>query len=201
MEDLFKDKAPDWDAHPIPKAISAGVGAALLRAVQWSPNMEILDFGAGTGLIAAHVAPMVKRLWAVDVSASMLEKLKAKAELADRVETVRQDIMTKPLTRTFDGIVSAMAMHHVQDSKQLFERFYEHVAPGGFVALADLDQEDGSFHPADIEGVYHKGFEREALAELMTQAGFVNPVFETAVTLEKEGREYPVFLVTARKPA
>ena len=200
MSDLFQDKARDWDSRPIPQIISERVGDALSRAIQWSPTMEIMDFGAGTGLVTARVASRVKRLWAVDVSASMLEQLRAKQALADRVETVCQDILTKPLSRTFDGIVSAMAMHHVQDLPRLLERFQEHLVPGGFVALADLDQEDGSFHPAGIEGVYHHGFDREQLAEQLVDAGFVDPTFETAVTLERDGRDYPVFLVTATRP-
>lgn len=199
MSDLFQDKSADWDSNPIPLKISKGVGDALASAIDWTEDMEIMDFGAGTGLLTERVAARVKRLWAVDVSESMLEQLKAKPALAGRVETVCQDIVEQPLGRSFDGIISAMAMHHVQDTDALLQRFHEHLVPGGFVALADLDHEDGTFHPPGIEGVFHLGFERSALAERLLAAGFVDPTFETAVTLEKEGRDYPVFLLTATR--
>jgi len=200
MADLFEDKSQDWDSRPIPQLISEGVGEVLLHTIPWDPAMEIMDFGAGTGLITSHVAPGVRRVWAVDVSASMLEQLEAKDALEGRVETVCRDILAEPLARRFDGVVSAMAMHHVEDTERLLERFFEHLVPGGFVALADLDAEDGSFHPEGTQGVYHHGFDRESLARQLVDAGFVDPQFHTAVTLQKEERAYPVFVVTATKP-
>ncbi|NIV32583.1 MAG: methyltransferase domain-containing protein, partial [Anaerolineae bacterium] len=67
------------------------------------------------------------------------------------------------LERQFDLIVSAMALHHVEDTERLLQRFHQHLSPGGGIALADLDQEDGSFHPPEVEGVFHDGFDRTAL--------------------------------------
>lgn len=199
MTDLFEGKSQDWDSRPIPQLISEGVGEVLGRVIPWDPSMEIMDFGAGTGLLTSHIAPRVRRVWAVDVSASMLEQLKAKEALAQRVEIVCADILTERLSRRFDGIVTAMAMHHVEDTARLLARFFELLLPGGFVALADLDAEDGSFHPEGTQGVYHHGFDRESLARQLEEAGFLDLQFHTAVTLHKEDREYPVFLVTARK--
>ena len=66
---------------------------------------------------------------------------------------------------------------------------------------ADLDTEDGTFHPANTEGVFHQGFDRADLGKLLVDAGFVDVAFDTAVVVHKEQRAYPVFLVTARKPA
>mgnify|MGYP006950044336 CR=1 FL=1 len=40
------------------------------------------------------------------------------------------------------------------------------------VALADLDSEDGSFHPPDTDGVYHLGFDRDALRAELEADGF-----------------------------
>ena len=71
---------------------------------------------------------------------------------------------------------------------------------GGFVALADLDSEDGSFHPPGTEGVYHHGFDRDALTGLLEAAGFEDVKFQTAVEVPKEGSSYPIFLVVASKP-
>jgi 2-polyprenyl-3-methyl-5-hydroxy-6-metoxy-1,4-benzoquinol methylase len=201
MTDLFRDKAADWDARPVPAQISEGVFRAISSTVSLGASLTVMDFGAGTGLIAGKIAPLVERVLAVDVSAAMLEQLAKKPELAGRVETFCQDILETPLDREVDLVVSAMAMHHVKDTGALLRALFAHVVPGGRIALADLDAEDGSFHPAGAAGVYHAGFDREALAALCKEAGFVDARFATACEVTKDERSYPIFLLTAAKPA
>lgn len=197
MTDLFQDKAADWDARPVPAIISEKVGAALLERVALNPALTVMDFGAGTGLICAQVAPHVAKIHAVDISKAMLEQLAAKPALAGKVEIHCQDIMAEPLGAKVDLIMSAMAMHHVEDTKKLLRAFLEHLKPGGKLALADLDAEDGSFHPAEAEGVFHHGFDRAALGALLTAAGFEDVAFTTAAEIQKEDGAYGIFLVTA----
>ncbi len=201
MSDLFEDKAKDWDERPIPAQISTGVFEAIERSVSLSPEATVLDFGAGTGLVCSKVAPRVAQVLAVDISQAMLDKLAAKPELAGKVEIFCQNILETPLERRVDLVVSAMAMHHVEDTPRLLQTLFDHLEPGGKVALADLDAEDGSFHPPDIEGVFHAGFDREQLATVLEQVGFEQPTFTTALTVNKDDRAYPVFLVTATRPA
>jgi predicted TPR repeat methyltransferase len=57
--------------------------------------MEVLDFGAGTGLISAHVAPWVHKILAVDTSEAMLAALAAKPELHGKVEGLCVDMTGK----------------------------------------------------------------------------------------------------------
>jgi predicted TPR repeat methyltransferase len=180
--------------------ISTGVFAALQRAVPLSEDLVVMDFGAGTGLVSEKLAPHVGRILAVDVSAAMLAKLAEKTGLQGTVEIVCQDLLHAPLGRRVDLVVSAMAMHHVQDTAELLRVFFEHLEPGGRVALADLDVEDGDFHPHDTEGVFHAGFDRAALGALLVGAGFEDVHFETACDVTRDDRRYPVFLVTAVKP-
>ncbi|MDY6980729.1 MAG: class I SAM-dependent methyltransferase [Pseudomonadota bacterium] len=197
MADLFEEKARDWDTNEMITALSAGIGSAIVERIPLSSDMTVMDFGAGTGLISAHIAPHVNRITAVDVSESMLEKLAAKPELQGKVEVCCQDILEEPLEQEFDLIVSAMALHHVEDTQKLFRHFADSLRPGGRVALADLDKEDGTFHPAGVEGVFHHGFERDALESLMREQGYSNIQFSTAHVVNKEEGDYPIFLVTA----
>jgi predicted TPR repeat methyltransferase len=161
--------------------------------------MRVMDFGAGTGLISSQVAPLVKKIVAVDISEAMLNKLVAKPELQAKVEIVCQDIIEKPIADNFDLIMSAMSMHHVKDTSKLIQRFSEHLNPGASIALADLDKEDGSFHPEDSEGVFHLGFKRNELQIILEKYGFREVQFVTAHTINKEEKKYPIFLVTATK--
>lgn len=203
MTDLFEDKAEDYDTRPLPQQISEGVFGAITSNVELSPDLTVMDFGAGTGLIASKVAAHVGRLIAVDISQAMLDKLAQKTELEGKVDIYCQNILEEPLGQQFDLVVSAMAMHHIDDTSALMKTLFEHLTPGGRIALADLDTEKGDFHPEDIEGVFHHGFDREELGALLEEAGFAEPNFVTACEVAREEGEtsYPIFLVTATKPA
>lgn len=199
MSDLFKEKAQAWDAREMVNGLSKGIGATILEQVAFHSEMHIMDFGAGTGLISSQIAPLVQKILAVDTSEAMLEQLLNKPELKGKVEALCHNILEVPLDTRFDAIVSAMALHHVADTAHLFQQFAVHLKPGGLVALADLDLEDGSFHPPDSEGVFHPGFERDQIERLLTQNGFKNVRFTTAHTAQKNERSYPIFLVVANK--
>jgi len=47
------------------------------------------------------------------------------------------------------GLLLERIAHHVRDIGAMFRRFHEMVNPEGFIAIADLDKEDGSFHTED----------------------------------------------------
>jgi tRNA (cmo5U34)-methyltransferase len=160
--------------------------------------MEILDFGVGTGLLGFDIAHRVKKVYGVDTSLSMLEKLKAKNTPELSIETYCQDIITKPLDRSFDGLVSSMTLHHVQDLKAFFETIYRDINEGGFIAIADLEHEDGTFH-SDNSGVFHFGFEKNELCKIASDAGFNNVAFENINTINKPHKDFGVFLLTAKK--
>lgn len=199
MSDLFNAKADNWDANDLVRQLSANIGASIVKHVALDAQMDVMDFGAGTGLISSHVVPFVRKIVAVDISESMLKQLVSKPEFHNKVEALCQNILDKPIDARFDLVMSAMAIHHVEDTQRLIQRFAEHLKPGATLALADLDKEDGTFHPRDVEGVFHLGFEREAFQALLQKHGFRDIRFVTAHTVIKPHREFPVFLVTATK--
>jgi predicted TPR repeat methyltransferase len=129
----------------------------------------------------------------------MLRQLWSKPELRGKVDLLCQNIVDKPIDGKFDLIMSAMAMHYIEDVDKLIQRFSEHLKDGAMVALADLDKEAGGFHLADTEGVFHFGFERNEFQALLEKHGFEDIRFHTAHTVLKEGNEFPLFLVIATK--
>lgn len=199
MADLFNEKAKGWDINEMVLQLSKNISAAIVDNLELNEQMQVMDFGAGTGLITEKIVPHVNNIVAVDISQAMLNELAEKDDFNDRVEIICQDITEQPLDKKFDLIMSAMAMHHVKDTALLFQRFAEHLKPEAKVAIADLDAEDGTFHPVDVEGVYHHGFDRDELKDIMKKKGFKDINFITALTVEKENNDYPVFLVTATK--
>jgi len=199
MTDLFKEKSTNWDANEMRTKMSQAIGSSILENVKLNEQMTVMDFGAGTGLISAQVAPHVKKITAVDVSESMLEKLISKTELKGKVEILCQDITLNPIAVQYDLIMSAMAMHHVKDTNNMIQKFADHLKPGGHIALADLDTEDGGFHAIPTEGVFHQGFDRDEFAGKLQQYGFINVKFVTAHIAERKNGSYPIFLALGSK--
>ncbi len=199
MTTHFDNAAAQWDKGDTRQNIASAVFQTLNSRIALLKSMDIMDFGAGTGLLSFKIAPLVHFVCGVDVSTKMLEQISVKNSDTVQVIPVCQDIMATPLDKQFHGIVSSMAMHHVEDTASLFKTFHTHLKRDGFIAIADLETEDGTFHADGGEGVYHHGFDRAKLRDTVEKAGFVNVRFHHAYTIEKETQNYPIFLLTANK--
>ena len=201
MTSSFDARAATWDDDPRRLQLAADVSAALERHVPLRPDWTALDYGAGTGLLTFALASRVRSILAVDASEGMLAVLAQKAKTTGlrSVETLRADFTQDPLPPgPFDLVASAMTLHHVADVDRLLRQFFALLAPGGHLALADLDAEDGSFH-GHADGVFHLGFDRVVFAKQLAAAGFHGLRFDTAARTVKNGRSYAIFLAVARK--
>ena len=200
----FDKEAAAWDT-PSRLRLAGDIFAALAAEVPLSADLDVVDFGCGTGLLSLALAPRVKSVTGVDSSRGMLEALDGKID-RQGVQNARTQWLDLEAGGRLPGpchlLVSAMTLHHVPDVAALFTAFRGVIRPGGHLALADLDTEDGSFH-GDNTGVFHFGFEREALRRLAAGAGFADVRDRPASAIEKPGpdgrmRKYPVFLLVAR---
>ncbi|MCB1165573.1 MAG: methyltransferase domain-containing protein [Leptospiraceae bacterium] len=195
--DLFSHKADSYDKNEKRVENVDNIARAIADTVSLNKGMEILDFGSGTGLLLQRIAPHVKKITAVDVSPSMNDQLLAKAaHIECELETVQMDLTTDALDSKFDGIISSMTMHHIKDIPGILQRFRLLLRPGAFLALADLEPEDGSFHDEDT-GIFHLGFNPEEFAALVRNAGFQDVRWNRVSVVQKPQGEYPVFLITA----
>jgi len=197
--DLFAQKSKSWDMKSRRVQNAQSIAELIVKNIELKETMEIMDFGAGTGLLSFFLAQKVAKVVAVDNSPAMLKEFDKKSlEFASQTESILLDLSCEKLERTFDGIVSSMTIHHLEDIKALFGSFYKMLEKDGFIAIADLDEEDGSFH-SDNTGVFHYGFKREMLESIAKEVGFESIVFETASTIEKPYQNFTVFLMTAYK--
>jgi tRNA (cmo5U34)-methyltransferase len=198
----FDQAAATWDEDPRRVTLARAVADEIARQIPLSHDMDVLDFGCGTGLLTLALQPLVRSVTGADASSGMLDVLRRKVQGRglSNVETTQLD-PKRPLSldARFQLIVSSMALHHVPDLAPLFSGFREHLRPGGRVALADLDREDGTFHE-DARDVFHLGFERSEVQTLLAAAGFVSLGGTTVTIVRKEKGDYPVFLITGHAP-
>jgi cyclopropane fatty-acyl-phospholipid synthase-like methyltransferase len=201
QKDYFAEKAKEWDAKSLRVLNAQNIAKGIFRKIELNGNEHLMDFGAGTGLLSSFLADRIKKITAVDFSPAMLENFRAKRWSCE-VETLQMGEELDIRDTLFDGIISSMTLHHIEDIPCLFKRFHAILKPDGFVALGDLVKEDGSFH-ADNTGVMHFGFEKNDIETKLKVAGFVQVDFEVVheiVKTEKdETKKYPIFLLTGKR--
>jgi predicted TPR repeat methyltransferase len=198
MQDHFHKKADNWDTGAIRVNGAQIIAEAIQNKIKLHSNMEIIDFGVGTGLLGFEIAKKTKQVHGVDTSKSMLEKLQEKNSDELFIKPYHQDILITPLEETFDGLVSSMTLHHVENLEKFFTQIYKNIKEDGFIAIADLESEDGTFH-SDNAGVYHFGFEEKTLCEVVERSGFKEVMIENINTINKPHKDFGVFLLTAKK--
>lgn len=202
----FDDAAACWDDEPRRVRLATEVADTVKREVALDRTMDVLDFGCGTGLVTLAIQPLVRSITGADSSAGMLNKLRGKVAALglENVATVLIGPERDALPRErFNLLISSMTLHHVEDVAAVLQDFYRALVPGGVVAVADLDAEDGSFHRHDISAS-HYGFDRGRMRAMLEEAGFHGVQDVTAAKIEKKAdngsmQTYSVFLVMARK--
>lgn len=201
----FDAQARRWDENPVFRERAERIAAAVRTRIPLNRRMRALDYGSGTGLLAFLLKDELDHITLMDSSAGMLAVAaeKMQSEGVGNMTLRQVDLSADPpADETYDLICTAMTLHHIRDTAHILQVFHRLLNPGGWLAVADLDREDGSFHGPEVD--VHPGFERAALAALAQTAGFADIAFNTVFEIEKDRdgvtRRYPVFLMTARRP-
>ncbi|MFZ4522257.1 MAG: class I SAM-dependent methyltransferase [Bacteroidales bacterium] len=201
----FDDKAKQWDQNQMHLERTKAVAAAMQRRIPIIPAMEAMEFGAGTGLLSFFLKDNLAGITLMDTSAEMLKMAEAKLTAGDhgKIRTLFFNLEKEEYTgQPFDLVFTQMVLHHINDVNATLEKFYRMLSPGGYIAIADLYTEDGSFHDPGVE--VHHGFDPEELMLQLKGCGFGNITNEQCFVIRRDTgpgtfREFPVFLITAGK--
>jgi ubiquinone/menaquinone biosynthesis C-methylase UbiE len=202
----FDQEATNWDQDPRRVKVARDIAQSIIQELSLTPDMDVLDFGCGTGLLTFALQPFVRSITGVDSSPGMLDVFKTKIK-AQNLSNVKANYLDLDKGDFLEGsyhlIVSSMTLHHVKSISPLLKQFYSILCPSGQLVIADLDLDDGKFH-SNNDGIFHFGFDREKLRKSFTEAGFDNIQNVSAAevekaTLNKEMRQFTVFLMTGQK--
>ena len=200
----FDKAAVTWDNKPRRVQLAGKISAAIIARLPLNQKMSGMEFGCGTGLVSLALAPKLKTLAALDTSQGMLDVLQEKIDEQQltNMRCLNADIFEDSDKEQYDLIFCSMTLHHLKDADAVLKRFSELLNPGGYLAVADLVTEDGSFHGQEVKDIYyHKGFDTEKLGKTLTTLGMTDIQSDTAHTIKKETtqKEYPIFLLTGKK--
>lgn len=200
----FDTHAATWDDNPDTARRAAEVAAAIAQAVPLAGTDRVLEYGAGTGLVTQALADRVGDVTLADNSSGMRQVLGDKIAArvlpqGARVWSLDLESDPVPVGEAFEVVISSMVLHHVRDLPAVLGGLARLLVPGGHLAVADLDREDGSFHAHHDSFEGHHGFDRAELTSALEAAEFAEVSVTDCATIEKEGTAYPVFLAVARR--
>lgn len=201
----FDERAKDWDSDPKKVERARAVAEAIRHAVPLSNEMNALEYGCGTGLLSFALQSDLGQITLADTSQGMLDVLTEKIASAGvtNMHPIKLDLASDPLpAEQYDLTYSLMTLHHIHNADDMLVKFRDLLSPNGYLLVADLDKEDGSFHTDGTTDV-HLGFARDELQKTVEDIGFEHVTFSTAYVIKKkianEEKTFPVFLMVAQK--
>ncbi len=128
----------------------AGYEAVLERVLQWTaaaPGMDVLELGPGTGNLTARLAASGAAVWALDFSAEMLARARAKAPAATFAQAHLLGDYPPEFHRRYHRVVATYVFHEFPDEAKLalLRRLAaEYLQPGGLVVIGDIGFPDAA---------------------------------------------------------
>ena len=199
----FDIKARDWDSNRMHRERAEAVARELITQIPVDRQMSALEYGAGTALTSFQLREHLGTITAMDSSPEMVRITLEKIETSgtDNIKAVLFDLEKDDWKgESFNLVIIQMTLHHITDTPKILKKFHSLLKPGGYIAIADLYPEDGSFHN-HAPGV-HKGFDPDLLSGLLATTGFsavrYNKCFVIRKTLEDNTtKEFDMFLMSA----
>jgi len=202
----FDQIARQWDNEPGNILRNEALASEIIRFLEGESVQTALEYGCATGTLSIMLKDRFDKIFLGDSSPAMIEVLKEKLQRfnIEHLDPLCIDLEKNTPSLFVDVIYTSMTMHHVKDISQVINEFYKLLKDNGLLIIADLLEEDGSFHwhVPDFDG--HQGFDLQWFKEQL-EAASLNVVYDNIFyTIPKKDangviKHYPVFVVMARK--
>jgi ubiquinone/menaquinone biosynthesis C-methylase UbiE len=142
------------------------------------PEMTVADVGAGTGFIAAGLAPLVKHVYVLDGSPAMLEIARKNLARFGNVEFQAADGLSLPLPdASLDAAFANMYLHHCPDPLAAICEMVRTLRPGGRLVITDMDAHTHEWLKTEMADLW-MGFERAQICKWFEAVGLVNVIVD-----------------------
>lgn len=197
-EEYFNSIAGRLGKNYCPGRSWEAIGHFLLRL---TPEITIVDLGAGEGMISQLLAQRAKSVTCVDSSPRMVEVGSALAKKNGLTNLTYKlgDIEQVPLKDNgFDLALLSQALHHAQHPDKAVAEAHRILKPGGRLVILDLKEHN--FEKArELYADVWLGFRENNLYGLLKRAGFDK--VEVSVVAKEEGEPgFQTLLASGIKP-
>jgi len=202
----FDKQAKDWDNNPMKVERAAVFANEIIDFIKPNAIDTALEFGCGTGLLSYQLKDAFKTITLADNSVGMIQVLEDKIKNLSltNFKPLLVDLLEENLDiGKFNVIYSLMTVHHILDLNKVAKIFHSLLKTDGYLCIADLVKEDGSFHinHPDFDG--HNGFDKNELTELLINNGFTVEHYNISYVIHKELdskiKQFPLFLMICKK--
>jgi len=202
----FDKQAKDWDNDPKKTERAIIFAEEIKKFIQPKDTWNALEFGCGTGLLSYQLKNTFESITLADNSIGMIDVLKEKIknQHIKNFKPLLVDLLKDDLNiGKFNVIYMLMTLHHILDLEKVSKKFNSLLKTDGFLCIADLVEEDGSFHVNHPHFNGHNGFNKNQLTHLLINNGFKVEYYNLSFTIEKElngnNKKYPLFLMICKK--
>ncbi|MBI5532262.1 MAG: metalloregulator ArsR/SmtB family transcription factor [Deltaproteobacteria bacterium] len=167
----FFERTENWDALRAELFTEAAALFSVLRLVP--KGLSVADIGTGTGGMLPYLAEVADQIVAVDLSAEMLRRAKAKAQSLGltNVTFAKGDFAHLPLAdASVDAAFSVLVLHHAPRPLIALREMRRVVRPGGAVVVVDLLAHGHEWLKEEQADIW-LGFAKEEMQSLFEKAG------------------------------
>lgn len=198
----FDLKAKEWDKDPKKVERAALFASEIIKGIKNKRRDKALEYGCGTGLVSFNLIGTFKHMTLADISDGMLEVVKEKMarQKVNNLTPIKLDLTNENIPGGYDAVYTMMTLHHILEIETIISKFHKILIPGGLFFIADLEEEDGSFHTGGDDFVGHHGFNRNELKNMLENNGFKvreNRIYDVIERTSEDHKiqKYPMFLM------
>lgn len=174
----FEQVADRWDnlrSGYFTEAVrQSAIAKAYLR-----PEMIAADIGAGTGYMAAGLAPLVRQVHVLDGSLAMIAVAQKNLGSMDNIVYHKADGQSLSLEdASIDVVFANMYLHHCPDPQASIREMVRVLKPGGRLVITDIDTHPYAWLKEEMADEW-MGFERDQIRSWYKEADLVNIIVDS----------------------
>jgi len=165
-------------------------GVSVSAASIDTENPNILDIGAGTGLLSAFLMERYPdaSFTLIDLSEKMLDIAKSRFKGKSNVKYIVADYSKYSFVEKYDLVVSALSIHHLEDEekKRIYKKSYSLLKKNGIFINADQVYGETPFIENLNKNIWRHYIENSGLSEEEILAGYERIKLDKESTLDQQ---------------